>query len=255
LRLIASVQIQGEDAVKTTRFKEPRYLGDANNIVRILDQKGAQELLITDIEASITRVPNYEYIKELAEEVSIPFSYGGGLGNESDVKLLTSLGVERFVVGSSFYSDPQFVKDLSAKIGASSTAFSLDVLNWDLETKRIRVWTSGEQNGKEIEIKQIAGAIEFCDIGEVVIRLVDLDGVRDANAHSRYLRLLQFLESNIDALPRLQVLVGTGIDTTAKMEALREISWLDGFVVGSMVCRPENSDGVLISYPKSHSIL
>ena len=108
MRLIAAVQIEHEKAVKTVGFGNPTYIGDPFNILRILNEKGAQEIAILDIEASKSGEINYTYIKELSEEVNIPMVYGGGISEKSDIRLLTSLGVERFIVGQSVFSNPNF---------------------------------------------------------------------------------------------------------------------------------------------------
>ena len=78
-RLIPCLLITGmRDLVKTIKFKNPRYLGDPINAVKIFNEKGVDELCILDITASSEkRGPQMDYIRDVASEAFMPLSYGG----------------------------------------------------------------------------------------------------------------------------------------------------------------------------------
>jgi cyclase len=78
-RVIPTLLLSGQGLVKTTKFKNPVYVGDPINAVRIFNDKEVDELVILDIDASrMDAEPNYELITELASECFMPLAYGGG---------------------------------------------------------------------------------------------------------------------------------------------------------------------------------
>lgn len=79
-RLIPCLSIIDHDLVKTTKFSNPRYLGDPINAVKIFNEKGVDELCVFDIRASTNKSgPNIDYIKDIVSEAFMSLSYGGGI--------------------------------------------------------------------------------------------------------------------------------------------------------------------------------
>src|SRR5690606_29934163 len=127
-RIIASLLVKDNGLVKTTKFKEPRYLGDPMNAVRIFNEKEVDELAVFDISATVNgRGPNFKMIEHMAEECRMPFCYGGGITKVEEAQQVFSLGVEKIAISSSAMSNPQLIADLSEKVGAQSVVVVLDV--------------------------------------------------------------------------------------------------------------------------------
>ena len=79
-RIIPCLLIHNGGLVKTINFKDHKYVGDPLNAVKIFNEKNADELVVLDIDASVShREPNYELIKKLANECRMPLCYGGGV--------------------------------------------------------------------------------------------------------------------------------------------------------------------------------
>ena len=79
-RVIPTLLLNQNYLVKTRKFKNPRYLGDPINAVRIFNEKEVDELTFLDISASINNTePNFKLIENIASEAFMPFSYGGGI--------------------------------------------------------------------------------------------------------------------------------------------------------------------------------
>lgn len=90
------MQLKNNGFVKTYKYSDPKYLGDPLNIVRIFNEKHVDELVITDIEATLkSREPNYELIEKLAAECRMPLCYVGGICNIQQIERLIGLGVEK----------------------------------------------------------------------------------------------------------------------------------------------------------------
>ncbi|MFY8108681.1 MAG: HisA/HisF-related TIM barrel protein, partial [Bacteroidia bacterium] len=78
-RVIPCLLVHQKGLVKTVKFKDPKYVGDPINAVRIFNEKQSDELMVVDIDATADNVePNYQMIEKLASECRMPLCYGGG---------------------------------------------------------------------------------------------------------------------------------------------------------------------------------
>ena len=95
-RIIPCLLIQDNGLVKTTRFKDAKYVGDPINAVRIFNEKEADELVVLDIDASVLgKEPDYQKIGFLAAECRMPLCYGGGIKTAEQAKKIIALGERR----------------------------------------------------------------------------------------------------------------------------------------------------------------
>ena len=86
-RIIPCLLLQDNGLVKTIKFKDPKYVGDPINAVKIFNEKEVDELIIIDIDASVKKKePNYNLIKYIANESRMPLCYGGGIKNAEQAK-------------------------------------------------------------------------------------------------------------------------------------------------------------------------
>lgn len=175
-RLIPCLLIQDGGLVKTTKFKDPKYVGDPINAVRIFNEKEADELVVLDIDATVQGFePNYERIGLLAAECRMPLCYGGGVKSAKQAKRISSLGVEKIAVSAAALNNPELISEIAAEIGSQSVVVVLDVKK-KLLSKQYEVWThNGKHNTKRnpvdvIEQMQALGA------GEIVINFIEHEG-------------------------------------------------------------------------------
>jgi cyclase len=255
MRVLANVQIDQNKAVKTFAFENPKYLGDPLNIIRILNQKGAQEIVLTDLSASRSKDLNYGLIKYIADEVSVPFSYGGGISDRTDTKLLASLGVERFLVNSSFYKSPDVVNKLVQDLGSSSVSFSLDITRSKVFGEGTHFTHSASNFSSDLNFSQICERIRSLDIGEVIFRFVEIDGSDGSQTLDLYASFFQEFEKEISTIRERQILIGTGVRNIKLAQDMVNEFEVDGCVVGSMVSFAGSGSGVLISFPNAFSII
>lgn len=95
-RIIPCLLVHDKGLVKTEHFKNPRYLGDPMNAVRIFNEKEVDELIILDIDATAEgRGPDFKMIEHWAEECRMPLCYGGGVTTVEQAQRIFSLGVEK----------------------------------------------------------------------------------------------------------------------------------------------------------------
>ena len=98
-RIILVLSIQHGKLVKTQQFRDPIYLGDPINTIKIFNVKWVDDLILVDIGLSDKRKePDFQYIKTMASECFIPMAYGGGIRNTFQAEKLFKCGVEKVIL-------------------------------------------------------------------------------------------------------------------------------------------------------------
>ena len=164
------------DLVKTTKFKNPRYLGDPINAVKIFNEKGVDELCVLDITAaSEGRGPQMDYIKDIASEAFMPLSYGGGVTTLNEIRQIFYMGYEKVVLNTSFYKKPDLVTQAADYAGSQSIVVSIDVKT-ELFGKRSCYVCDGTEKTKEDPVI-MAKRAENLGAGEILLNSIDRDGM------------------------------------------------------------------------------
>ena len=94
-RLIPCLSLLNDSFVKTVNFKNPKYIGDPINTIKIFNEKFVDEIIIIDIGASkLNLKPNFKLLSEIASECFIPLGYGGGIKTLDDASKIINIGFE-----------------------------------------------------------------------------------------------------------------------------------------------------------------
>ena len=126
-RIMPCLLYDGKGLVKTVQFKNPSYVGDPINAIKIFNEKEVDELILIDINASKEkRKPNFEKISDMAGEAFMPFAYGGGVKTYEDFATLYKIGAEKVVVNSLFQENPTIIEKVVADYGAQAVVASVD---------------------------------------------------------------------------------------------------------------------------------
>ena len=161
--------------VKTIKFKNPTYLGDPINAVKIFNDKEVDELLFLDITATIEhRRPPIEFITKIAEECFMPLGYGGGIRQTEDIKQILSLGVEKVSINSYAVENPAFINAAADLVGSQSIVVSIDVKK-DL-LGRYKVFTHRGRKNTGLDPIEFAVEMEKRGAGEIFLNSIDRDG-------------------------------------------------------------------------------
>ena len=127
-RIIPCLLVHKNGLVKTVNFKDPKYVGDPINAVKIFNEKEVDELIVLDIDATVeNRSPNYELIKNLATECRMPFCYGGGITTIEQAKKIIELGAEKLAISSSAINNPDLINAIGIAVGVQSVIVVIDV--------------------------------------------------------------------------------------------------------------------------------
>lgn len=176
-RVIPCLLLSGERLVKTVRFKQPTYVGDPVNVVRILNDKEVDELILLDIDASRQgRGPNFAYVEQVASECFMPVAYGGGVRSLDDAKRLFGVGVEKICLNSQALATPQLVQDLAKLYGNQAVIVAIDV--------RKGFWGGYQVSGvggtrkEKVPLADHVRRVAELGAGEILINSIDRDGTR-----------------------------------------------------------------------------
>lgn len=127
-RVIPCLLLKNQGLVKTVKFKNPKYVGDPINAVKIFNEKEVDELIFLDTTATIeNRKPTFNLLTQIASECFMPFGYGGGIRTLEDIKEILSLGVEKVAINSYAVENPAFIKSAAEYFGSQSIVVSIDV--------------------------------------------------------------------------------------------------------------------------------
>ncbi len=127
-RIIPCLLVHQGGLVKTQRFKEPKYVGDPINAVKIFNEKEADELIVLDIDATLQgRAPDFSLIAKLAAECRMPLCYGGGVTTAEQAERIVDMGVEKVAVSAAAIANPALLTEMAAAVGRQSVVAVLDV--------------------------------------------------------------------------------------------------------------------------------
>ncbi len=101
-RIIPCLLIKDDGLVKTKNFKDPKYIGDPINAVKIFSEKEADEIIILDIDATKKKEINFNLLSNIFSESFVPITYGGGINTIETAKKIINLGVEKFAYSQFF---------------------------------------------------------------------------------------------------------------------------------------------------------
>lgn len=240
-RIIPCLLVQDGGLVKTVRFKNPKYVGDPINAVKIFNEKRADELIVVDIDATSKGLePNYKMISNLAMECRMPLCYGGGIRNVAQAKKIISLGVEKVALSSAAVNDMPLITHISQEVGRQSVVVVLDVKK-RLLGRTFEVWThNGTRNTKK-EFLEVAREAEQRGAGEIVVNSIDDDGQMSGYD-------MNIVRSLRDAV-NIPITVLGGAGSLGDICKVIQECGTVGVAAGSLFVFKGSYKAVLISYP------
>ena len=240
-RIIPCLLVHKKGLVKTTKFKEPKYVGDPINAVKIFNEKEVDEIIVVDIDASRQeKEPDYQLIENLAIECRMPLCYGGGIKNVEQAQRIFSLGVEKIAISSAAISNPSLITEMAERVGKQSVVVVLDVKKRLLGGK-YEIYTHNGMRATGIDPIIFAKQAEELGAGEIVINSIDQDGMMKGYDHSLINKIREVI-----SIP-LTVLGGAG-----SLEDIGQIIQQHGIIgvaAESLFIFKGKFRAVLINYP------
>lgn len=174
-RVLPCLLLKGTGLVKTIKFKDPKYVGDPRNAVKIFNEKEVDELIVLDIFATLeNRRPRFDLIQEIVSEAFMPVAYGGGIHTLEDANRMLALGVEKIVVCTHAVENPAFVQQAADLFGSQSVVVCIDVKKGLFS--KYEVYKQGGRKSTKLDPVGFAKQMEKMGAGELMVNSIDRDG-------------------------------------------------------------------------------
>lgn len=239
-RVIPCLLLQGRGLVKTVKFKDPKYVGDPINAIRIFNEKEVDELVLLDIGASREqREPDYELIAEVAGECFMPICYGGGIRTLEHAEKIFALGIEKVAINTAALENVDLLRKISGKFGSQSVVCSVDCKK-SLFGKYTVYSHSGTRDTKLSPVEWVKKA-EGAGAGEIFLNSIDRDGMQQGFD-------IALIQSVVGA-SHVPVIACGGAGSIAHLEEPFERANVSAVAAGSFFVFHGKHKAVLISYP------
>jgi cyclase len=175
-RIIPCLDVTDGRVVKGVNFVELRDAGDPVEIARRYDEQGADELTFLDITASSdNRGLIFHIIEEVASQVFIPLTVGGGVRAVEDVRNLLNAGADKVSINTAAVVNPQLVADAAGRFGSQCIVVAIDA-------KRVgdhwEVFTHGGRKPTGFDAVEWAQRMTALGAGEILLTSMDRDGTK-----------------------------------------------------------------------------
>lgn len=242
-RIIPCLLVHQGGLVKTQGFKDPKYVGDPINAVKIFNEKESDELMVLDIDATVNGVePNFELINKLAAECRMPLCYGGGVTTAGQASRIIGMGVEKVAVSAAAIVRPTLLAEMANAIGRQSVVAVVDVRKkTGLFTKGYEVCTHNAKRTHKVDLLTLITQLQTAGAGEIVINSIDHDGFMQGYDLD--------LTAQIHAALTVPVTFLGGAGSLQHISALVKQLGIVGCAAGSLFVFKGKYRAVLINYP------
>jgi len=176
-RIIPCLDVKAGRVVKGVNFVELRDAGDPVEIARRYDEQGADELTFLDITASSDeRDIILHVVEQVAEQVFIPLTVGGGVRVVEDVRRLLNAGADKVSMNTAAVNNPQLVEDAAGRVGSQCIVVAIDAKQ--TAPGKWQVFTHGGRNNTGLDAIEWARRVEALGAGEILLTSMDRDGTK-----------------------------------------------------------------------------
>lgn len=179
-RIIPCLDVDAGRVVKGVRFVDIRDAGDPVEIARRYDEQGADELTFLDITASSDdRGTMVSVVEQVAGEVFIPLTVGGGIRSIEDIRRMLNAGADKVSINTAAVARPEFVAEASGRFGCQCIVVAVDAKQVESgATPRWEVFTHGGRRSTGMDAVQWCGRMADLGAGELLVTSMDRDGTR-----------------------------------------------------------------------------
>ncbi|GAA4324111.1 imidazole glycerol phosphate synthase subunit HisF [Pontixanthobacter gangjinensis] len=196
-RIIPCLDIKNGRTVKGVNFVDLRDAGDPVELAAAYAEKGADELVFLDISATEEKRKTLaKLVLDVAEQLNIPFTVGGGISSVEDVDILLKNGADKVSINSSAVKNPDLINQLSEKFGSQCVVVAIDAKNIDGNWK---VHLVGGKVPTELDLFEWAREVEQRGAGEILFTSMDHDGTKNGFANEALAKLSEELNIPIIA--------------------------------------------------------
>lgn len=176
-RIIPCLDVKNGETVKGINFENLQYAGDPITLAKKYSDEGADELVFLDITATNEgRKTTVEMVKNVAKQVFIPFTVGGGINSIEDMKLLLQAGADKIAINSAAVKNPDLIKESSDYFGSQCVVVAIDAKFVDGD---FYVFINAGQKNTGIRLIDWVKKAEKLGAGEILLTSMDADGTQN----------------------------------------------------------------------------
>ncbi|MDF9392423.1 MULTISPECIES: imidazole glycerol phosphate synthase subunit HisF [Methylococcus] len=178
-RIIPCLDVDNGRVVKGVRFVAIRDAGDPVEIARRYDREGADELAFLDITASSdNRETMVHVVEQVAGEVFIPLTVGGGIRTLDDIRRMLNAGADKVSINTAAVFNPEFVREAAERFGAQCIVVAIDAKQVSEDPPRWGIFTHGGRKPTGLDAVEWARRMVELGAGEILLTSMDRDGTR-----------------------------------------------------------------------------
>jgi len=181
-RIIPCLDVDAGRVVKGVQFVDIRDAGDPVEVARRYDEQGADEITFLDITASSDqRETMVHVVEQVAGEVFIPLTVGGGIREVADIRRMLNAGADKVGINTAAVFNPDFVREAAERFGSQCIVVAIDAKQVSApgESLRWEIFTHGGRKPTGIDAVEWAQRMVFLGAGEILLTSMDRDGTRD----------------------------------------------------------------------------
>ena len=179
-RIIPCLDIKDGQTVKGVNFVDIRNAGDPIELAKRYVQEGADELVFLDITATVDGRKTFaELVEQIAHEINIPFTVGGGISSVEDAAILVQAGADKVSVNSAAVRRPELVYEIANEFGSQFMVVAIDAGLVDGEWK---VFVKGGREATDLNVFDWGKKVEELGAGEILLTSMENDGTKSGFA-------------------------------------------------------------------------
>ena len=181
-RIIPCLDVDAGRVVKGVKFVEIRDAGDPVEVARRYDEEGADEITFLDITASSDdRETMVHVVEQVAGEVFIPLTVGGGIRELPDIRRMLNAGADKVAINTAAVARPEFVREAAERFGSQCIVVAIDAKRVSAkdEPPRWEIFTHGGRKATGLDAIEWARRMVDYGAGEILLTSMDRDGTKN----------------------------------------------------------------------------
>ncbi len=179
-RIIPCLDVDNGRVVKGVQFVDIRDAGDPVEIAKRYDEQGADEITFLDITASSDeRETMVHVVEQVAGQVFIPLTVGGGIRKVEDIRRMLNAGADKVAINTAAVFNPEFVKEAAERFGSQCIVVAIDAKQVRENPSKWEIFTHGGRKPTGIDAIEWAKRMVEYGAGEILLTSMDRDGTKN----------------------------------------------------------------------------
>lgn len=177
-QIIPCLDVANGRVVKGTNFVNLRDAGDPLELAALYQREGADQLVFLDIKATTEgRQTTVDMVKGIAQQISIPFTVGGGIKTVADMQTILQAGADKVSVGTAAIDNPEIISQGAKQFGSNRIVAAIDARK--TEPGRWEVYCHGGKTPTGLDVLEWSAKMEELGAGEILLTSMDRDGTKE----------------------------------------------------------------------------